>query len=95
MDQYFYGQRNDFAHAGVGYSLDTIVQSLEVNPDRKFTFAEQAFFQRWWNEQNEERRNVTKALVANGQLSFVLNGWAQVSLSLSLSLSLSDPSLTL
>lgn len=77
VDQYFYGQRNDFQHASVGNALDTIVQSLEVNPDRRFTFAEQAFFQRWWNEQNDERRNVTRQLVASGQLSFVLNGWAQ------------------
>ena len=30
VDQYFYGQRNDFASAGVTYSLDTIVQALEV-----------------------------------------------------------------
>ena len=59
VDQYYYGQRNDFTHAGVGYQLDSIVQSLEVNIARRFTFAEQAFFQRWWNEQNEERRNVT------------------------------------
>ena len=77
VDQYYYGQRNDFTHAGVGYQLDSIVQSLDVNPDRRFTFAEQAFFQRWWNEQTAERRNVTKRLVGSGQLSFVLNGWAQ------------------
>jgi lysosomal alpha-mannosidase len=30
VDQYYYGQRNDFQQSGVGYSLDTIVQSLEV-----------------------------------------------------------------
>jgi hypothetical protein len=24
---------------------------VQANPARRFTFAEQAFFQRWWNEQ--------------------------------------------
>ena len=41
MDQYYYGQANAFSQHGVQYSLDTIVQSLEVNKDRHFTFAEQ------------------------------------------------------
>ena len=41
VDQYFYGQRNDFASAGVTYSLDTIVQALEVGPTRRFTFADE------------------------------------------------------
>ncbi len=36
---------------------------------------EQAFFQRWWREQPEERRQLTRRLVANGQLSFANGGW--------------------
>ena len=74
VDQYFYGQRNDFASAGVTYSLDTIVQALEVDPSRRFTFAEQAFFQRWWREQDDAMQARAKAVHASGQLIFENGG---------------------
>jgi len=34
-----------------------------------------AFFQRWWNEQKEDRRDVVRDLVANGRLEFINGGW--------------------
>lgn len=46
MDQYYYGGRNNIQHAGVQYILDSVVASLAANPDRKFIYVEQAFFQR-------------------------------------------------
>ncbi len=36
---------------------------------------EQAFFQRWWNEQSPANQASVKALVAAGQLEFVNGGW--------------------
>jgi len=41
----------------------------------RFIFVEIAFFQRWWNTQNETVRSVVKNLVAHGQLEFINGGW--------------------
>lgn len=35
-----------------------------------------AYFERWWNEQNETGKNVVKKLVGNGQLEFINGGWS-------------------
>ena len=49
--------------------------ALEENADRKFTYVEQAFFTRWYNEQNHKMKTRVKKLVASGQLSFANGGW--------------------
>ena len=35
----------------------------------------QAFFQRWWAEQTDDIKTLTKQLVAAGQLQFINGGW--------------------
>ena len=37
--------------AGVQYTLDTVVQELAWDPDKRFIQVETAFFWRWWHEQ--------------------------------------------
>ena len=36
---------------------------------------ETGFFARWWDEQDDARRNITKGLVASGQLEFINGAW--------------------
>ena len=55
--------------------ISTVVQGLSENPARKFMYVEQAFFQRWWREQNATTRALTQRLVAAKQLEFVNGGW--------------------
>ena len=55
--------------------ISTVVASLAANPTRKFMYVEQAFFQRWWREQNDTQRALAQKLVAAGQLEFVNGGW--------------------
>jgi hypothetical protein len=43
--------------------------------DRTCTYVEQAFFQRWFREQTEETKALTRRLVQTGQLTFVNGGW--------------------
>lgn len=75
VDQYYRGQNNSIQHAYVKMILDTVVQALQMNPNRTFTYVEQAFFQRWWHEQGPSQRELVKRLVATGQLSFTNGGW--------------------
>mmetsp|Transcript_3417 Transcript_3417/g.9779 ORF Transcript_3417/g.9779 Transcript_3417/m.9779 type:complete len:702 (-) Transcript_3417:135-2240(-) len=76
VDQYYYGANNSIQHAGVQYIFDTVIEQCSMNPDRKFTIVEQAFFQRWWNEQSAHVKALTHKLVANGQIVFINGGWS-------------------
>ncbi|XP_029605000.1 lysosomal alpha-mannosidase-like [Salmo trutta] len=75
VDQYFYGDRNDIQHAGVQYILDSVVDQLLKNPDRRFIYVETAFFYRWWKQQTDDMQNTVKQLVNEGRLEFVNGGW--------------------
>jgi hypothetical protein len=75
VDEYYSGTNNTIQHAGVRYIISSVIEQLEQNPNRTFTYVEQAFFQRWWREQSDETQAKTKQLVANKQLSFVNGGW--------------------
>ncbi|XP_042478440.1 alpha-mannosidase [Macadamia integrifolia] len=76
IDQYYVGSNNSIQGACVRNVLDSVVQSLLRDPNRKFIFVEQAFFQRWWEEQNEGTQEQVKKLVDSGQLEFINGGWS-------------------
>ncbi|XP_062292629.1 lysosomal alpha-mannosidase [Scomber scombrus] len=75
VDQYFYGDLNDIQHAGVQYILDSVVDQLLKNPDRRFIYVETAFFYRWWRQQSSSMQQTVKQLVNEGRLEFVNGGW--------------------
>eukprot|EP00179_Madagascaria_erythrocladioides_P005108 CAMPEP_0198309554 /NCGR_PEP_ID=MMETSP1450-20131203/1914_1 /TAXON_ID=753684 ORGANISM="Madagascaria erythrocladiodes, Strain CCMP3234" /NCGR_SAMPLE_ID=MMETSP1450 /ASSEMBLY_ACC=CAM_ASM_001115 /LENGTH=981 /DNA_ID=CAMNT_0044012317 /DNA_START=93 /DNA_END=3038 /DNA_ORIENTATION=- len=75
VDQYYYGANNSIQNAGVQYILDSVMTSLEENPERKFIYVEMAFFARWWREQGEAMRARAEKFVKNGQLEFINGGW--------------------
>ncbi|CAF5045895.1 unnamed protein product, partial [Rotaria magnacalcarata] len=76
VDQYYYGARNDIQHAAVQFILDSAIQALVENPDRRFIYVEIAFFWRWWLQQTEEMQNTVRQLVNQGRLEFVSGGWS-------------------
>ena len=67
VDQYYINS--------VQYILDSVIAALQANPERKFVYVEQAFFQRWWMQQTDSTHDLVRALVHSGQLSFVNGGW--------------------
>lgn len=58
--------RNDIQHAGVQYILDSVVDQLLKNPDRRFIYVETAFFYRWWKQQSSSMQQTVKQLVNEG-----------------------------
>lgn len=76
VDQYYYGSRNDIQRAGVQYILDSVVDALIKDPERRFIYVESAFFWRWWGEQTKEKQGVVKNLVEEGRLEFIGGGWS-------------------
>ncbi|RUS70932.1 hypothetical protein EGW08_021308 [Elysia chlorotica] len=68
VDQYYYKQ--------VQWILDGVVAELKADPSKRFIYVEQAFFTRWYDEQDEATRNDVKMLVNEGRLEFILGGWS-------------------
>ena len=58
--------RSDIVNRGVQYIIDSVIQALLDNPDRRYIYVEMAYFWRWWNEQSDDMRNVVKGLVNEG-----------------------------
>ncbi|KAL8046895.1 hypothetical protein ABFX02_08G203600 [Erythranthe guttata] len=75
IDQYYVGSNNSIQGACVENVLDSVVVALRRDPNRKFIFAEMAFFSRWWEEQSPEIQQQVRKLVDDGQLEFVNGGW--------------------
>merc|ERR1719331_3560677 len=71
LDEYFYGLNQTLFPACVKCILDAVTDSLAEHPHRKFTYVEQAFFQKWFRNLTSHRQDSVRSLVANGQLTFV------------------------
>merc|ERR1719253_1112970 len=67
VDQYFF--RN------VYYIIDTVVQQLAEDPNRKFIYVEVGFFARWWDQQPAAKQEIARKLVQTKQLEFINGGW--------------------
>ncbi|KZV46217.1 lysosomal alpha-mannosidase-like [Dorcoceras hygrometricum] len=74
IDQYYVGSNNSIQVACVQNVLDSLIPALLADKNRKFIFAEQAFFQRWWRDQSEGMKITVKMLVNSGQLEFINGG---------------------
>ncbi|EGR32713.1 hypothetical protein IMG5_073080 [Ichthyophthirius multifiliis] len=75
VDEYYYGSNQSTQWAGVQYTIDTVLDELLKDKNRKFIQVEIAFLYRWWNDSPEERQKLYKKLVENGQIEFVNAGW--------------------
>ena len=64
--------RNDIQNAGVQYILDTVVEELQKDENRRFIYVEIAFFYRWWNEQDDLTQHIVKDLVNKGKFPGIL-----------------------
>ncbi|XP_058452835.1 lysosomal alpha-mannosidase-like [Malaya genurostris] len=76
VDQYYYGSRTNHQRAGVQYILDSVVEALLHNPERRFIYVESAFFFKWWNEQTTELQDAVRELIEQGRLQFVGGAWS-------------------
>ncbi|KAL9270422.1 putative alpha-mannosidase [Drosera capensis] len=71
VDEYYVGTNNSIQVACVENILDSVVDALLRDPNRKFIFAEQ----RWWVRQDKKVQEKVLILVDSGQLEFVNGGW--------------------
>ncbi|XP_022199948.2 lysosomal alpha-mannosidase isoform X2 [Nilaparvata lugens] len=76
LDEYYYGSKPGIQRAGVQYILDSVVEELLHDPNKRFIYVETAFFWKWWQEQDDHKRHQVKALVNAGRLEFIGGAWA-------------------
>jgi len=75
IDQYFAGKNESIQHAAVHQIITSVMDSLEMNPQRKFVYVEMAFFWRWWRQQTDARKQQVQGFVRDGRLEFINGGW--------------------
>ena len=56
--------------------LNSIIDALLDNPERKFSEVEMKFFSMWWDKQTPEKQEQTRGLVKSGQLEIINGGWS-------------------
>lgn len=76
VDQYYYGSRTSTQRANVELIIDSVVQELLRDPNKRFIYVESAFFFKWWHEQTMELREQVKQLVQEGRLEFIGGAWS-------------------
>lgn len=64
-----------------GACISQVIPRLAEDPNRKFIYVEIGFFSRWWDQQSEKKKELTRSLVKNGQLEFINGGWYSYCLS--------------
>ncbi|CAH0546840.1 unnamed protein product [Brassicogethes aeneus] len=76
VDQYYYGSRTNIQNAGVQYIIESVIDSLKKDPNRRFIYVETAYFWKWWIKQHDRVKSTVRRLVNNGQLEFIGGGWS-------------------
>ena len=75
VDQYYSGVNRSDSFGVVHQILDSVLLGLLRNPERRFSYGEQAFFQRWYRRLGSAQRAQVAQVVASGQLEFINGGW--------------------
>lgn len=68
--------KGDIQKAGVQYILDSVVEALLRDPEKRFIYVESAFFAKWWREQDDKLKEQVKMLVNEGRLEFIGGAWS-------------------
>ena len=63
------------AHAGVKTILDSVLDELQRDQERKFTYVDMKFFATWYKALSKEKKEAAKKVVKNGQLEITQGGW--------------------
>lgn len=76
VDQYYYGTKSNYQKANVQNILDSVIDTLLSDPNKRFIYVESAYFFKWWNEQTPAMREQVKQLVNEGRLEFIGGAWS-------------------
>ena len=66
IEEYFDGENLDFYIGSINNMLTTVVEQLEQDSNKTFTYAEMKFFKMWWDRQNDTKRDNVRKLIHAG-----------------------------
>ena len=55
--------------------LDSLLEALQGDPEKRFVWEEVSFLSRWWQQASDEQKGAVRKLQAAGQLEFIGGGW--------------------
>ena len=76
IDEYFLGFSKSGGTSNVKQILDEVLQQLEKDPKRRFTYAEMKYFNMWYTRLGDADKERVKKVIKNGQLEIVQGGWS-------------------
>ena len=65
----------DYFTGEVKSILDTVLEALQDDPQKRFVWEEVSFLSRWWQQASEQQKDAVRKLHAGGQLEFIGGGW--------------------
>ena len=74
--QQYYDGTGPIVGRNVSQILSQVVQGLLLDPKRKFSYVEQAYYTKWYETQTAALQAQVQGLVASGQLVFLNGGWS-------------------
>lgn len=66
---------DEYHRQEVQHILTTVTEALSRRADRKFSWVEVGFLDKWWRVQNEQEKKRFRGLFESGQLEFLMGGW--------------------
>ena len=75
FDEYYSGANVDAIRAAAKPILDSVVDELDKDFTRKFTFVDMKFFYTWYKNLNQGMKEKVKKVIQNGQLEITQGGW--------------------
>ncbi|KAL3118861.1 hypothetical protein niasHT_008208 [Heterodera trifolii] len=77
-EDYYTGTKAAIVPVGVQFILNTVIEELERDPSRRFSYAETGFLHRWLIDHGQKQRAALRRLITEtGQLELIGGGWAQ------------------
>lgn len=76
VDQYYYGTNTYHQKANVQNIIDSVIEALLSDPNKRFIYVESAYFFKWWSQQTEKLKSQVKQLVNEGRLEFIGGAWS-------------------